>query len=99
MIWLRVEGHVRRVVELQEIVVRELGGLGLRLDRRPFSPHVTIARVSRRAGNEERRRVAQVAAELDGYDTGSFPGERNRSDGQRPPADRAVYTPIAEITL
>ena len=90
---------MRRVVELQEIVVRELGGLGLRLDRRPFSPHVTIARVSRRAGNEERRRVAQVAAELDGYDTGSFQVSEIAVMASDLQPTGAVYTPIAEIPL
>ena len=49
VIWLRVEGEVRRVSQLQKIVVKELGDLGLRLDKRPFSPPVTIARVARKA--------------------------------------------------
>ena len=99
VISLRVEGQVRQVGELQKVVVKELSDLGVRLDKRPFSPHVTLARVSRRASAEERRRVAEVAAKIDGYDTGSFQVTEIAVMASDLQPTGAVYTPIAEIPL
>jgi 2'-5' RNA ligase len=99
VIWLGVEGELRRASDLQKIVVKELGDLGLRMDKRPFSPHVTIARVTRKAGEEDRRRVAEVAAEIDGYDTGTFRVTDISVMASDLQPTGAVYTPIAEIPL
>ncbi len=99
IIWLRVEGEVRRINRLQELILTELRQLGLRLEERPFSPHVTLARVARHATNAQRRRLQELAVELDGYDVGAFPVSEVSIMASTLLPTGAVYTPLAEIPL
>jgi RNA 2',3'-cyclic 3'-phosphodiesterase len=99
LIWLRVEGEVRRIHALQEMVVAELRQLGLRLEERPFSPHVTLARVKRHATDQQRGHLREVAAGLDGYDLGSFTVSEVAIMASTLLPTGAVHTPLAEIPL
>jgi 2'-5' RNA ligase len=44
VLWLGVEEGSDQIVEVQKEVARRLEGLGLVLERRPFHPHLTLAR-------------------------------------------------------
>ena len=99
LIWLRIEGEVRRIHALQEVVVAELRQLGLRFEERPFSPHVTLARVARHATESQCQRLQKVAVGLDGYDVGNFPVSEISILASTLLPTGVVYTPLAEIPL
>ena len=99
LVWLRVEGEVRRIHALQELIAAELRQLGLRLEERPFSPHVTLARVARHATDPQRRRLREIAAGLDGYDVGSFTVREVSIMASTLLPTGAVHTPLAGIPL
>ena len=44
VLWLGVGDGSAEIVEVQRVVVRRLEGLGIALERRPFHPHLTLAR-------------------------------------------------------
>ena len=57
--WVGVTGDLDAVRDLQAAVTREMQGIGLRMGSRPFSPHVTLARIGRQATPSTRMGVAR----------------------------------------
>lgn len=57
--WVGVTGNLDAVRDLQAAVTREMQGIGLRMGSRPFSPHVTLARIGRQATPSTRMGVAR----------------------------------------
>lgn len=66
IVWVGVEGP-DVLEELQRGIEAQTARLGYEVERRPFSPHLTIGRISRSAKPEEIRRVSDV---LDSYKLG-----------------------------
>lgn len=61
VIWVGVEeAGSRCLVPLQEAIEEELGGLGFARETRPFSPHLTLARLRETASAEARRAVGEA---------------------------------------
>lgn len=59
VIWVGVRGELDRLERLQKSVEAKLAPLGFEAERRPFTPHLTLARVRERAAPEEVRRFGQ----------------------------------------
>ncbi len=57
--WVGVTGDLDAVRDLQAAITREMQGIGLRMGARPFSPHVTLARIGRQATPSTRMGVAR----------------------------------------
>lgn len=64
VIWVGVEGDVGDVCRLQAHLENSCAGLGFPPERRPFSPHLTLGRVRRRARPDELRRLGRIVAAL-----------------------------------
>jgi 2'-5' RNA ligase len=64
VVWVGVEGDVERVAELQRRVEAALGRLGFPPESRPFSPHLTLARVPDHVGSGERERLWNLTRAL-----------------------------------
>ncbi len=47
--WAGVDGELGALRDVQAAVTEAMRGIGLRVDQRPFSPHVTLARIGRQA--------------------------------------------------
>jgi 2'-5' RNA ligase len=62
VLWVGVEGDAPRLVELARRVEKALAPLGFPPERRPYSAHLTLARVSDRASPEQRQRLAELVA-------------------------------------
>jgi 2'-5' RNA ligase len=62
VVWVGAEGDVPRLVDLAGRVDAALTTLGFPRERRPYSPHLTLARVSDRASPEQRRRLSELIA-------------------------------------
>ena len=64
VLWVAVEGDVPRVAELQRRVEAALGRLGFPAENRPFSPHLSLARVPDHVGSAERERLWDLTKTL-----------------------------------
>jgi 2'-5' RNA ligase len=64
VVWVGAEGDAPRLVELASRVDAALTPLGFPRERRPYSPHLTLARVSDRASPEQRRRLSELIADF-----------------------------------
>ncbi len=99
VVWVGVDGELRRLSNLQNLVADEIRTLGYRIDRRPFSPHVTLARVSRNASRDERRSIAESAVELTCYGLGSFEVRSVELMESILGPEGATYSTVAQISL
>ena len=62
VVWLGVGGDADGLARLAALVERAVVGSGVNADERDFRPHVTLARVHRRASRTERQAVAEAVA-------------------------------------
>jgi 2'-5' RNA ligase len=62
VIWLGVDGDLQRLTRLAERVDAAVATAGFERDRRPFAPHLTLARIPEQLGADVRNRVATIAA-------------------------------------
>lgn len=93
VIWIGME-VAGELMSLQHDIELETARLGYARERRPFSPHLTISRVSRNASAQDVHTIAQV---LENYKVGFLGASRIREvylyrSDLKP--DGAVYTPI-----
>ncbi len=62
VLWVGIEGDLKRLTRLQERVESALEPLGFPPEGRAFSPHLTLARVPDHVGSNDRRRLKELAA-------------------------------------
>lgn len=98
VLWIGIEGP-ETLLNLQHNIESQMARLGYEKDQRPFSPHLTLGRVSRSARPDEIRVVSQI---VEAYNLG-FIGitpvndfHLYRSDLH---PDGAVYTRILTLPL
>ena len=62
VLWIGVGGELRPLIDLQRDVDETLAALGFAAEKRPFNPHLTIARMRDSAARADRRRAADALA-------------------------------------
>lgn len=62
VLWIGVGGDMRPLIDLQRDVDQTLAALGFAAEKRPFNPHLTIARMRDSAARADRRRAAYALA-------------------------------------
>lgn len=62
VVWVGVSGEFDRLSHLQKRLESNLARLGFAPESRPFTPHLTLARVRQQAGLDERQRLGQMIA-------------------------------------
>lgn len=62
VLWVGVGGDMRPLIDLQRDVDENLAALGFAAEKRPFNPHLTIARMRDSAAHADRRRAADALA-------------------------------------
>ena len=62
VVWVGVGGEVDKLSQLQQRIESGLVPLGFTAESRPFTPHLTLARLRDRALPDERQRLAQFIA-------------------------------------
>lgn len=60
VVWVGLDGQTQELSELAKTVERALEPLGFPAERRPFAPHLTLARVRDRASATERERLSSL---------------------------------------
>lgn len=104
VVWLGIQGDADTLHDLQAEVDRLVQEVGFAADNGNFTPHLTIARTTRRCSRSELRRIGNllkvfVAEESVKWPEYPFVASRlvhMRSDLQ---PDGAVYTPLSEHRL
>ncbi len=76
VLWAGLAGDIAIVETLQQRLTGELAKLGFVPEKRPFTPHLTLARVREQAGPQERRAVAALAATAPSVAELAFVAER-----------------------
>lgn len=60
VIWIGVEGNLAELKKLQDLIDAKLEILGFLREKRPFSPHITLARINERADSVKLRDFADI---------------------------------------
>lgn len=60
VVWVGVDEAARNLPRIKKALDRELEPLGFKPEGRPFSPHLTLGRVDRRAGSQEAAELGRV---------------------------------------
>lgn len=61
--WVGISGEADKLVQLQKRIESNLAPLGFAPESRPFTPHLTLARLRNQASLEERQRFGQLIAD------------------------------------
>ncbi|MFQ6122194.1 MAG: RNA 2',3'-cyclic phosphodiesterase [Dehalococcoidales bacterium] len=64
VVWVGVSGEVARLSQLQQRIESNLKPLGFAPESRPFTPHLTLARLRERASLDDRQSVGQLIASV-----------------------------------
>jgi 2'-5' RNA ligase len=62
VVWVGLEGEIEQLRQLQQRIEASLSRLGFARESRPFTPHLTLARVRDRASAEDRQAFGQAIA-------------------------------------
>ncbi len=62
IIWVGIRGDLNRLLSLQTNLEQSISALGIALDHRPFSPHLTLARAGEELSAIDRKRLGAAAA-------------------------------------
>jgi len=68
VVWVGLGGELDRIRQLHKYLEAGLSRLGFVAEKRPFSPHLTLARVGNEASPEERQRFGELIAAT-GFET------------------------------
>ena len=61
--WVGISGEVDKLGQLQQRIESNLARLGFTPESRPFTPHLTLARLRDQASSDERQRFGQLIAD------------------------------------
>lgn len=95
VVWIGLAGEIDPLYQLTRTVRRSLRAARLGFDRKPFRPHLTIARPGDRLPATE---LATDLAALAGYQGPAWPVERLRLVRSFP-GPNPVHEPVAEILV
>ncbi len=62
VVWVGISGEVDKLSQLQQHLESNLARLGFAPETRPFTPHLTLARLRNQASLDERQRFGQLVA-------------------------------------
>ena len=62
VVWVGISGEMDKLSQLQQHLESNLARLGFAPESRPFTPHLTLARLRDRASLDERQRFGQLIA-------------------------------------
>ena len=62
IVWVGISGEVAQLSRLQQRIESSLAPLGFTPEPRPFSPHLTLARIHNQASPDERQKLGQLIA-------------------------------------
>jgi len=99
VVWVGLTGELEKLAALQKRIDTVLTPLGFRAEARPFTPHLTLARVREEAGPEERQRLGELVASITLEPAGSFTVDAVHLMKSQLTRTGPIYTRQASVTL
>jgi len=99
VLWVGLEEPTGSLVRLQAAIRRQCAAVGLDIDGRPFSPHLTLGRTRREAGPEAADYARQVLADAGGMTAEEMPAEAVHLYRSELRPTGAVYTRLHTAAL
>lgn len=98
VIWVGISGQIAQLGQLQHGIESNLEHLGFAPETRPFTPHLTLARIQRHVSSEEQQRLGQLIAGTR-FEAGTI--EVSAVNLMRSELTRAgaIHSPISQVKL
>ena len=99
VVWVGMSGEVDRLIQFQKRIEAELAALGFAPESRPFTPHLTLARVREGGSPAEQQNFGQLIADTKfeavcGFTADSISLMRSQLTSQG-----AIYSRISSVKL
>ncbi|MBI2860007.1 MAG: RNA 2',3'-cyclic phosphodiesterase [Chloroflexi bacterium] len=99
IVWVGLSGDTGPLSQLQQRLESNLARLGFAPESRPFSPHLTLARLREQASPQERERLGQVIAAGGIEEMSDFTADAVLLMRSQLTGAGAIYSQIAKIFL
>jgi 2'-5' RNA ligase len=99
VVWVGVTGEVEQLSRLQRRIDSGLASLGFAPESRPFTPHLTLARVRDRATPQERQNLGQLIDSTSFQTAGHFNVDSVQLMRSQLTREGAVYSRIGSVKL
>jgi len=99
VVWVGLTGDVEHLSHLQQRVESSLATLGFAKETRPFTPHLTLARLRDRATPDERQRLGQLVVRTDTTTGHSLEVDSIHLMRSQLTSEGAIYSCISSIAL
>jgi 2'-5' RNA ligase len=99
VVWVGVGGDVERLKQLQQRIDSNLVPLGFARESRPFTPHLTLARVREKATPTEQQHLGQLVAGTRFETTHLFTAESINLMQSQLTTEGAIYRQINTVSL
>jgi len=99
VVWVGISGQVDRLSRLQQNIESNLAPLGFAPESRPFTPHLTLARVRDRASPDERQEFGQLIVNAKFEAVFTFEVEAVSLMKSQLTREGAIYSRISSVKL
>ncbi len=99
VVWVGVSGDVDKLSQLQRQIESNLARLGFAPESRPFTPHLTLARLRERASPNERQRFGQLIASTKFEATYTFEVDAISLMRSQLTREGPIYSQISSVRL
>jgi len=99
VVWVGVGGEVDKLSQLQQRIESNLTPLGFTAEARPFTPHLTLARLRNQASLDERQRLGQLLANTSFETAYSIEVEAISLMRSQLTKEGAIYSRISSVKL
>ena len=99
VVWVGVEGDIPQLKLLQQRIEANLVPFGFARESRPFTPHLTLARVKEKASPTEQQRFGQLIADTRFEVTRNFTVRSINLMRSQLTTEGAIYQQIGSVSL
>ena len=98
VVWVGISGEVDKLGEFQQRLESNLACLGFAPESRPFTPHLTLARLRNQASLDERQRFGQLIASSR-FEAGAIEVDAINLMRSQLTREGAIYSRISSVRL
>ena len=98
IVWVGISGEVDKLGELQQGIESNLACLGFAPESRPFTPHLTLARLRNQASLDERQRFGKLIAGTR-FEAGAIEVDAINLMRSQLTREGAIYSRISSVRL
>ena len=99
VVWVGISGEADKLVKLQQRIESNLTPLGFTAEARPFTPHLTLARLRNQTSLDERQRLGQLISSTKLEAAYSIEVEAINLMRSQLTREGAIYSKISSVEL